>query len=115
LQIVIDGKDYYTPCNEKDGGAIAMSWRDIPKNRLKEPKCVAEDIFSALAKVKPSVSQEDIEKAKEWTKNFGKTSCCYVGAKLINGQNRYGRRLKVMSRVRRFTLTSNFGMYATVH
>lgn len=95
-QVVIDGKDFYTPCNENDNGSITMSWKDIPKNRLKESKCVAEDIFKALAKVKPSVSQEDIDKAKEWTEMFGKTPY-FCTVHNYNWRRRYGRCLKTVS------------------
>ena len=71
----MDGKEFFTPCKPDDEGAMAMSWRNVPKNQLKEPKCEAEDVYNALSRVKPSVSQEDIDKANEWTEMFGKISC----------------------------------------
>ena len=73
VQITVDGKELYTPCQAEDDGAIRMSWKNVPKNQLKEPKCETEDVHAALAKVKPSVSQEDIDKAREWTEMFGKS------------------------------------------
>lgn len=32
---------------------------------------MAEDLFAVLKKFKSSVSLEDVEKAKEWTEEFG--------------------------------------------
>jgi vacuolar protein-sorting-associated protein 4 len=70
-KVTVDGKQFFTPCTPEDAGAITMSWKNVPKNQLREPKCEAEDVHTALSKVKPSVSQEDIDNAKEWTDMYG--------------------------------------------
>jgi vacuolar protein-sorting-associated protein 4 len=72
FQVTVGGKEFFTPCESEDEGAISMSWKNVPQKQLREPKCEAEDVHNALSKVKPSVSQEDIDKAKEWTEMFGK-------------------------------------------
>jgi vacuolar protein-sorting-associated protein 4 len=48
-----------------------MDWRRVPAHKLLEPPLLAEDIFAVLKNFKSSVSREDVEKAKEWTEEFG--------------------------------------------
>ena len=71
VQVEENGKHMFTPCEKGDAGAVAMTWRDVPKSMLKEPDVVREDIFSVLKKVKASVMQEEITKYEEWTEQFG--------------------------------------------
>ena len=66
-----DGIKLYSPCEESDQGAIKMTFVDVPRGKLKAPNVEREDVFSALQKVKPSVSQEEIKKCTEWTEMFG--------------------------------------------
>lgn len=61
----------FTPCEADDEGAIAMTWRDVPRSKLKEPPVQREDVFAVLEKAKPSVSQAEIDKCAEWTEKFG--------------------------------------------
>jgi vacuolar protein-sorting-associated protein 4 len=48
-----------------------MTWRDVPRSRLKEPPVQKEDVLAVVDKVKPSVSQTEIDKCAEWTEKFG--------------------------------------------
>lgn len=61
----------YTPCEEGDEGAMLMTWRDVPPEKLREPDVSAADIFAALEKVKPTVGPEETRKCQEWTEKFG--------------------------------------------
>jgi vacuolar protein-sorting-associated protein 4 len=48
-----------------------MTFIDVPSGMLKPPVVQREDIFAVLQDVKASVSQEEIKKCMEWTKQFG--------------------------------------------
>jgi vacuolar protein-sorting-associated protein 4 len=65
------GKELFTPCEESDGGAIKMTFVDVPRRKLKAPVVRREDIFAVLQNVKASVSQEEAKKSMEWTEQFG--------------------------------------------
>jgi vacuolar protein-sorting-associated protein 4 len=71
VQVEDDGKHMLTPCGKGDAGAVAMTWRDVPKSMLKAPDVVREDIFSVLENVKPSVMNEELTKYEDWTEQFG--------------------------------------------
>ncbi|RYP68614.1 hypothetical protein DL771_006586 [Monosporascus sp. 5C6A] len=66
-----EGKELFTPCEESNGGAIKMTFIDVPRGKLKAPVVRREDIFAVLRDVKASVSQEEIKKCMEWTEQFG--------------------------------------------
>jgi vacuolar protein-sorting-associated protein 4 len=66
-----DGKELFTPCKEGDIGAVKMTFIDVPRGKLKAPIVQREDVFAVLRDVKASVSQEEIKKYDEWTKQFG--------------------------------------------
>jgi vacuolar protein-sorting-associated protein 4 len=61
----------FTPCEKSDAGAVAMTWKDVPKSMLKAPNVARGDVFSALEKAKSSVMQRELKQFKEWTENFG--------------------------------------------
>ncbi|GAB1318475.1 EF-hand domain-containing protein [Madurella fahalii] len=65
------GSEYYTPCEGGDPGAIPMTWKKVPPNKLKEPSLTAEDLFVVMKHVKPSVAGDEIGKYHEWTEQFG--------------------------------------------
>jgi vacuolar protein-sorting-associated protein 4 len=70
-QLQEEGKELFTPCEESDGGAIKMTFIDVPRGKLKAPVVRREDIFAVLQDVKASVSQEEIKRCVEWTEQFG--------------------------------------------
>ena len=48
-----------------------MTWKKVPPNKLKEPALTAEDLLGVLKNVKPSVTEQEIEKYHAWTEQFG--------------------------------------------
>ncbi len=66
-----DGKELFTPCKAGDGGAVKMTFIDVPRGKLKAPAVQREDVITVLRDIKASVSQEEIKKYDEWTKQFG--------------------------------------------
>ncbi|KAH0559566.1 Vacuolar protein sorting-associated protein 4 [Trichoglossum hirsutum] len=72
MQPVIDGgQEKLTPCSPGDKGAIEMTWVDITSDELLEPPLTLKDFKKAVTGARPTVSQEDIRKSDEWTKEFG--------------------------------------------
>jgi SpoVK/Ycf46/Vps4 family AAA+-type ATPase len=48
-----------------------MSWRDVPRNMIKDIGVTRDDIFEALSQSKSSVNPSDLVKYSEWTKKHG--------------------------------------------
>lgn len=50
-----------------------MTWKEIPKDKLKEPRVTAEDFFKILrgGKVKSTVGADELGKYEEWTETYG--------------------------------------------
>jgi vacuolar protein-sorting-associated protein 4 len=71
IQVNHSGAEKLTPSDPHEPGAVAMSWRQVPAHKLLEPPLRASDFFNVLHKVKPSVSEEDIRRNKEWTEEYG--------------------------------------------
>jgi vacuolar protein-sorting-associated protein 4 len=71
VQVEVNGKHMFTPCEKGYAGAMSMTWRDVPKSMLKESDVVREDTFSVLEKAKASVMQGEITKYEKWTEQFG--------------------------------------------
>lgn len=61
----------FAPCSPGDAGAIEMTWEDVDADKLLEPRLKFDHFLWAVRRSRPTVSQEDIEKSKEWTENFG--------------------------------------------
>ena len=70
-QVVVDGGEKVTPCSPGDAGAVEMNWTDIDSDKLLEPALVYKDFVRAIKGARPTVSQEDIKRSEEWTKEFG--------------------------------------------
>ena len=60
-----------TPCSPGDQGAIEMDWTQIGDNELQEPPLTLKDFKRAVTNARPTVSQDDIKRSDEWTKEFG--------------------------------------------
>jgi vacuolar protein-sorting-associated protein 4 len=71
IQVNHKGVEKLLPSNPHEPGAVAMSWHDVPAHKLMEPPLLASDFFNVLQKIKPSVSEEDIQRSKEWTEEYG--------------------------------------------
>ena len=63
--------DLLTPCGPRDHGAQAMSWMDVPGDKLLEPKVTIGDFMKALHNTRPSVNAEDLKRFDNFTRNFG--------------------------------------------
>uniref|UniRef100_A0A8C5TLX2 vesicle-fusing ATPase n=1 Tax=Malurus cyaneus samueli TaxID=2593467 RepID=A0A8C5TLX2_9PASS len=63
--------DLFTPCSPGDPEAIEMTWMEIPGDKLLEPKVSMTDMLSSLASTKPTVNEQDLEKLKKFTEDFG--------------------------------------------
>uniref|UniRef100_A0A671SVS3 vesicle-fusing ATPase n=1 Tax=Sinocyclocheilus anshuiensis TaxID=1608454 RepID=A0A671SVS3_9TELE len=67
--VVVD--DLLTPCSPNDPSAIQMTWVDVASDKLLEPIVSLEDMLRSLEKTKPTVNEEDLEKLKKFTEDFG--------------------------------------------
>uniref|UniRef100_H2ZS70 vesicle-fusing ATPase n=1 Tax=Latimeria chalumnae TaxID=7897 RepID=H2ZS70_LATCH len=67
--VIVD--DLLTPCSPGDPNAIEMTWIDVPGDKLLEPVVSAADMLSSLARTKPTVNEQDLEKLKKFTEDFG--------------------------------------------
>ncbi|KAI6245854.1 Vacuolar protein sorting-associated protein 4 [Erysiphe necator] len=66
-----DGIEKLTPCSPGDVGAIEMTWTEVDADKLLEPPLQLKDFIKAVKGARPTVSQEDIKRSEEWTKEFG--------------------------------------------
>ncbi|XP_066544582.1 vacuolar protein sorting-associated protein 4B isoform X1 [Amia ocellicauda] len=67
--VLID--DFLTPCSPGDPNAIEMSWMDVPGDKLLEPVVCMSDMMRSLTSTKPTVNEQDLEKLKKFTEDFG--------------------------------------------
>jgi vacuolar protein-sorting-associated protein 4 len=70
-QVMVDGKQKLTPCSPGDPDAIEMTWEQVASDELLEPVVEKKDFIRALKATRPTVSQADLVKNEEWTKEFG--------------------------------------------
>lgn len=67
----MDGQEKLTPCSPGDKGAVEMSWTEVDSDQLLEPPLTLKDFVKAVKSARPTVSQDDLRKNEEWTKEFG--------------------------------------------
>ena len=53
---------------------VFHSWSDIESDELEEPPLKLNDFLKSLSTVRPTVTQEDIRKHDEWTKESGESA-----------------------------------------
>ncbi|XP_019345879.2 vacuolar protein sorting-associated protein 4B [Alligator mississippiensis] len=63
--------DFLTPCSPGDPEAIEMTWMEVPGDKLFEPHVSMADMLRSLANTKPTVNEQDLEKLKKFTEDFG--------------------------------------------
>uniref|UniRef100_A0A3B4A4N0 vesicle-fusing ATPase n=1 Tax=Periophthalmus magnuspinnatus TaxID=409849 RepID=A0A3B4A4N0_9GOBI len=63
--------DLLTPCSPGDPNAIEMTWMDVPGEKLLEPVVCMSDMLRSLSNTKPTVNDQDLEKLKKFTNDFG--------------------------------------------
>ncbi|KAJ3552155.1 hypothetical protein NP233_g12948 [Leucocoprinus birnbaumii] len=66
-----EGKTKWTPCSPGAQGAKEMSWSDIESDELLEPPLKVADFLKSLESTKPTVTEADIKKHDDWTKESG--------------------------------------------
>lgn len=64
-------EDLLTPCSPGDPNAVEMTWMDVPGEKLLEPVVCMADMLRSLSNTKPTVNEEDLEKLKKFTEDFG--------------------------------------------
>lgn len=63
--------DWWVPCEAGDSGAYAMTWKNVPQGKARAPPLTVDDFFAAVAKVRPSVGANEIQRVLEFTTQFG--------------------------------------------
>ena len=66
-----EGKERMTPCSPGDPDAIEMGWEDVPSEALLEPYVDKKDFIKAIKSSRPTVSDVDLKRNEEWTREFG--------------------------------------------
>lgn len=66
----------WTPCSPGDPDAVEKSWTQVESDELQEPPLRFTDFVKSLESVRPTVSEDDIRRHDEWTKESG-TSCSH--------------------------------------
>lgn len=61
----------WTPCSPGDSEAEEKTWTDIGSDELLEPPLTKKDFDKSLQSVRPTVSEADIKRHDEWTKESG--------------------------------------------
>ncbi|XP_076047689.1 vacuolar protein sorting 4 isoform X2 [Oratosquilla oratoria] len=64
-------EDLLTPCSPGEYGAMELTWEKIQGDKLYEPVVTMNDMLRSLADSKPSVNDEDLEKLRKFTEDFG--------------------------------------------
>ena len=67
----VDDKIKLTPCSPGDRGAKEMTWDDVDGEALLEPLVDFKDFVKAIKSSRPTVSDVDLQRNAEWTKEFG--------------------------------------------
>ncbi|KAJ9647359.1 Vacuolar protein sorting-associated protein 4 [Coniosporium tulheliwenetii] len=70
-KVMVDGEEKLTPCSPGDPGAMEMTWTEVPSDKLLEPPLLFKDFKRAIQSSRPTVSQVDLEKNADWTREFG--------------------------------------------
>lgn len=67
-------KTKWTPCSPGDPNAIEKSWSDVDSDELVEPPLRLADFIKSLENVRPTVTEADIKRHDDWTKESGMLS-----------------------------------------
>ncbi|KAH7910009.1 AAA-domain-containing protein [Hygrophoropsis aurantiaca] len=64
-------KEKWTPCSPGDPEAVEKTWSDVDSDELVEPPLRFPDFLKSLASVRPTVTEADIKRHDDWTKDSG--------------------------------------------
>uniref|UniRef100_A0AAX7TEG5 vesicle-fusing ATPase n=1 Tax=Astatotilapia calliptera TaxID=8154 RepID=A0AAX7TEG5_ASTCA len=67
--VVVD--DLLTPCSPGEPNSIEMTWMEVPGEKLLEPVVSMADMLRSQSNTKPTVNEQDLEKLKKFTEDFG--------------------------------------------
>jgi vacuolar protein-sorting-associated protein 4 len=70
--IEVDGKEKWTPCSPGDPAAVEKAWDDLSADELQEPPLRMADFLKSVDIIRPTVTEADIRRHDEWTKESGK-------------------------------------------
>ncbi|KAF8839932.1 AAA-domain-containing protein [Paxillus ammoniavirescens] len=65
------GKVKWTPCSPGDPEAVEKSWSEIESDELIEPQLRLQDFVKSLESTRPTVTEADIKRHDDWTKESG--------------------------------------------
>lgn len=66
------GKAKWTPCSPGDPEAVEKSWSEIESDELLEPPLRIQDFIKSLESTRPTVTEADIKRHDDWTRESGK-------------------------------------------
>jgi vacuolar protein-sorting-associated protein 4 len=66
-----DVPDKWTPCSPGDPDAVEKTWSDVDSDELLEPPLTLKDFESSLSNVRKTVTEADIKRHDEWTRESG--------------------------------------------
>ena len=61
----------WTPCSPGDPDAVEKSWSDIGSDELLEPPLELADFLKSLDSTRPTVTDADIKRHDDWTRESG--------------------------------------------
>jgi vacuolar protein-sorting-associated protein 4 len=61
----------WTPCSPGDPDAVEKTWSEVESDELLEPPLKLKDFLKSLESVRPTVTEADIKRHDEWTKESG--------------------------------------------
>jgi hypothetical protein len=61
----------WTPCSPGDPDAVEKSWSEVESDELLEPPLKLKDFLKSLDSVRPTVTEADIKRHDDWTKESG--------------------------------------------
>ena len=67
----VEVDDLLTPCSPGDRDAVEMRWTQVPGDKLLPPAVRFNDFLKSIDTTRPSVNQEDVQRQKDWTEDFG--------------------------------------------
>jgi vacuolar protein-sorting-associated protein 4 len=66
----------WTPCSPGDPAAEEKSWSAIESDELLEPALKLADFLKSLDSTRPTVTEKDIRRHDDWTRDSGASSSC---------------------------------------
>lgn len=66
-----EGTTKWTPCSPGDADAEEITWSDIGSDELLEPPLKLKDFMKSLDSTRPTVTESDIKKHEQWTRESG--------------------------------------------